>query len=61
MSFVDIQEKLGWDGRNSRWRAGIQLTAVEESTAGTYGTYGRLDLLNYGDLDSMTYGDLGSV
>ena len=61
MSFVDIQEKLGWDGRYHRWVAAVQLTAVEESTAGTYGTYGRLDNLTYGDLDGLTYGDLDSI
>jgi hypothetical protein len=61
MSLVDIQERSGWDGRAGRWRAGLQVTAVEESTTSVYGTYGRLDALTYGDLDSLTYGDLDTL
>jgi hypothetical protein len=62
MSLIDIREKTGWDAtRGGRWRAGLQVTAVEEETLGAYGTYGRLDTLIYGDLDSMTYGDLETI
>lgn len=61
MSLVDIRERTGWDGRQERWRAGIEVTAVEEGTTTVYGTYGRLDALSYGDLDSMTYGDLDDL
>lgn len=61
MSFIDIGEKLGYDGRFERWREAVQLSAIEEETTGTYGTYGRLDTLIYGDLDAMTYADLDTL
>lgn len=61
MSFVDIQERLGWDGRHHRWLDAVQVTAVEESTAGTYGTYARLNPLTYADLNGKLYEDLNDL
>lgn len=61
MSLIDISEQQGYDAKYRRWRDAMLVTAVEDESAGVYGTYGRLDTLTYGDLDRMTYGDLESI
>jgi hypothetical protein len=60
MSFLDIQEHVNaWSPRYRKWADAIQVTAIEDATAGTFGTYSRLRGLSYGDIRALaSYGAL---
>jgi hypothetical protein len=60
MSFIDLKENVNaWSPMRRKWQAAVQVTAIEDASAGTFGTYGRLRDLTYGDVRALAnYGAL---